>query len=248
MHINLSRDRFGRLVRRYDGEGGGGAHAAGTTTATSTATPSTTIAGTASAAPAGTAAQTETYHATETKPFKSFASEAEYQKELDFRIQQALKTHEEKLKGKLTLEIRKQLEAEANMTAEQKYQAQLEQLEADKKALAKEKVRIKAESLFSAKGIAEADRAVMLDSIVDDDEEGSLKRAQALIDVIDKATNEKIKAEMVKAKPPATGKETGNGTESEAVKLAKELAAKRATATKTANSTLDYYRNGGNKK
>lgn len=181
------------------------------------------------------------------QPFKSFASEADYQKELDFRVQQALKTHEEKLKGKLTPEIRKQLEAEANMTAEQKLQADRNALEADRKALAKEKVRVKAESLLSAKGISEADRSAMLDSLVDEDEDSSLKRTQALIDAIEKATNEKIKAAMAQVKAPSSGDDGKGKTGDKAVEYAKKLAERRAATAKTANAGLDYYIHGGKK-
>lgn len=218
--------------------------------ATGETTPATaTAASTASVSDGnGTQATTTAIPAaqTETQPFKSFASEADYQKEIDFRITQALKTHEEKLKGKLTPEIRKQLEAEANMTAEQKYQAQLDQLEADKKALAKEKVRIKAESLFSAKGISEADRAVMLDSIVDDDEEGSLKRAQALIDAIEKATNEKIKAAMAQVKAPGTVSGTHEPAQPKE-NIGKIIGHQYAEARKGASKAIDYYKVGGNR-
>lgn len=233
-----------RYAMRFDGEDGGGS-ATGTTSAATAETGST------ASASAGTGTQTATAQAqpaqqTEAKPFKSFASEADYQKELDFKVQQALKTHEEKLKGKLTPEIRKQLEAEANMTAEQKVQAQLNQLEADKKALAKEKVRIKVESLFASKGISEADRQPMLDSVVDDNEEESLKRGQALIAAIENATNEKIKAAMKQVKAPGAGGDPGKPTD-KAVDYAKKLADRRSAAAKTSNSTLDYYLHGGKK-
>lgn len=223
----------------------------GTSTAASETTPASTTAAPNASTGDGNGAQTTTTTTpaaqTETKPFKSFASEADYQKELDFRVQQALKTHEEKLKGKLTPEIRKQLEAEANMTAEQKLQADRDALEADRKALAKEKVRVKAESLLSAKGIAEADRAAMLDSLVDEDEDGSLKRTQALIDAIEKAANEKIKAAMAQVKAPNSGDDGKGKTGDKAVEYAKKLAERRAATAKTANAGLDYYIHGGKK-
>ena len=228
-----------RYAIRFDGEDGGGASTTATGTATETTAPATTTTP-ATTTPATTATQTET------KPFKSFASEADYQKELDFRVQQALKTHEEKLKGKLTSEIRKQLEAEANMTAEQKYQAQLDQLEVDKKALAKEKVRIKVESLFASKGIAEADRQPMLDSIVSDDEEDSLKRGQALIDAIEKATNEKIKAAMAQVKAPGTGAGTQTPAQPKET-IGKIIGHQYAEARKGASKAFDYYKVGGNR-
>jgi hypothetical protein len=175
------------------------------------------------------------------KPFKSFASQADYDRE----IQQALKTHEEKLKSKLTPEIRKQLEAEANMTADQKVQAQLDQIAAEKKEIAKERVRIKVESLFASKGISEADRQTMLDSIVDDDEDGSMKRGQALISAIEHDVNEKIKAAMKKVTPPDGGGEGAGKGKDKAVEYAKSLADRRAASMKASHSALDFYINGG---
>lgn len=223
-----------RYAMRFDGEGGGGSSAPA-----ATATPATP------ATPASPTPENQP-PATPATPFKTFASEADYQKEMDFKVQQALKTHEEKLKGKLTPEIRKQLEAEANMTAEQKVQAQLDQLESEKKELAKEKVRIKVESLFASKGIAEADRVPMLDSIVDDNEEESLKRGQALISALEHSVNEQVKAAMKKVTPPDGGSGAGDGKEkNKAVEYAKSLADRRAASTKASNSALDFYIHGG---
>ena len=227
-------------------EGGGDTSASASNT-----TPAATTAASTTSTGDGNGTQTTTAAAptaqTETKPFKSFSSEADYQKEVDFRVQQALKTHEEKLKGKLTPEIRKQLEAEANMTAEQKVQAQLDQLAVEKKELAKEKVRIKVESLFATKGISEADRQPMLDSVVDDNEEESMKRGKALIDAIDRATNEKIKAAMTQVKAPGTGSAKDGKTTDASVAFAKERAKRRSEISKAANAGLDYYIHGGKK-
>lgn len=181
------------------------------------------------------------------KPFKVFENEADFQREMDFRIQQAIKTHEERLKSKLTPKIREQVEKEANMTAEQKLQEQLKIIEAEKKEIAKEKVRMKVESLFVAKNISEADRQVMLDSIVDDDEEGSTKRAQALLSAIDHAVNEKIKASMKQVKAPNTGTDSKAKSKSHAVTFAEQLAKQHAESAKASKSALDYYINGGRK-
>ncbi len=235
MRKKIQNTIWGQLSRhaiRFDGEDGGGSSTT-TTTPTTEATPASTT----------TPAKPEE---SETQPFKSFASEEDYKKDVDFRVQQALKTHEEKLKGKLTPEIRKQLEAEANMTAEQKYQAQLDQLAADKKALAKEKNRIKAESLLVSKGVTdESARATMLDSVVGEDEAESLQRAQALVDAIEKATNEKIKVAMKSVKVPSSGDGDGDGKSKETI--GKVLGERRAKVNDAANKTLDFYRYGGKK-
>ena len=228
MRIKSKRD-FERLIRRYDGEGGGSSTASATGTEASTATAGTE-----------TVAQTTAAKTQETQPFKTFANETDYQKELDFRVQQALKTHEEKLKGKLTPEIRKQLEAEANMTAEQKVQAQLDQLETEKKSLATEKNRIKAEALFVAKNIGETERGIMLDFCVSDDADASVKNAQAILDVIDKAVKEQIKVAMKDVKAPNSTATTGTA-ETADVSYAKNLAERRANAAKASNNTIDRY-------
>lgn len=231
-----NRQAFEQLIRRWDGENGGGA---ATTGATVTET------GTEAEKPDATQqTQSATSQTQETKPFKTFSSETEYQREIDFRIQQALKTHESKLRGKLTDEIRKQLEAEANMTAEQKVQAQMEQLEAEKKALAREKARIKTEALFVAKGIGEAERQVMLDRCVTEDEEESAKNAQALLDAIGKAVKEQIKTAMKEVKAPSSAASSDSETETPDVKYAKDYAARRERAAKQSNEILQHYLGG----
>lgn len=231
-----NKAKFQRLIRRYDGDGAGGSSTTATTAVGgTTATTATTATTTTAAAATDTGAQAA-------QPFKAFASESEYQKDIDFKIQQALKTHEEKLKGKLTPEIRAQLEKEATMTADQKVQAQLEALESDKKALAKEKSRIKAESLFASKGIGEAERAVMLDSVVTEDAEQSVKSAQALIDAIEAATNEKIKAAMKDVKAPNSTAATSTQTQET---MGKILGKQYAAASSVSQKTVDYYKLGG---
>lgn len=222
-------------------DGGGGSVATGETTPATATTVSTTPAGD------GNGTQTTTSAAptsqTETKPFKSFASQSEF----DQFVQQTLKSREESLKAKLTPEIKAQLDKESKMTAEQKVQAQLDEIATAKKELAKEKVRIKVESLFASKGIAEADRQPMLDSVVSDDEEESLKRGQALIDAIDRATNEKIKAAMTQVKAPGTGSAKDGKTTDASVAFAKERAKRRSEISKAASDGLNYYLNGGKK-
>lgn len=229
--MRFKNKQFQRLIRRYDGEAGGGA---------AVAVAPAVVAATEPAAAAVTPATT-----TEpAQPYKAFANEADYQKDVDFKIQQALKTHEEKLKGKLTPEIRKQLEAEANMTADQKVQAQLDALTADRKILATDRNRNKAERLFVAKGISEADYSVLLDNCVGEDETESLKRAQTLLDVIDKATNEKIKTAMKDVKSPSSTAATVAGTEES---IGARLGNARATANTAAQKTIDAYKFGGKK-
>lgn len=178
---------------------------------------------------------------TGSKPFKSFATQSEF----DQFVQQTLKSRENSIREKLTPEIKKQLDKESRMTAEQKVQSQLDALELEKKEIAKEKVRIKAEALFASKGISESDRQPMLDSVVNEDEKSSLERAQALIDAIEKATNEKVKAAMVNVKVPNSGGGQNHDPKaSKAVSFAKKMSERRAASEKAANSILDEYIGG----
>lgn len=233
MRIKSNKYSFKRLIRRYAGEDGGGAAAGATTTSTEGA-----VATAESSATATTTTATEQQTA---QPFKTFASEADYQKEVDFRVTQALKTHEEKLKGKLTPAIRAQLEAEANMTAEQKLQADKDALELEKKSLAVEKNKLKAVGLFVAKGIAESEYTELLEMAVTDDETVSLSRAQKILDTIEKAANEKIKAAMKDVKKPSSVSESSSGADTPDVAYAKSLADRRSNAAKVSNDTIDRY-------
>ena len=221
-------------IQLFADEGGGSA-------ATSEPTPAAGAPGAIGATDDGNGTQAVTR--AEAKPFKSFASEADYQKEVDFRVQQALKTHEEKLKGKLTPEIRKQLEAEANMTAEQKVQAQLSEIATQKSEISKERNRIKAESLFVKSGITdEVTRSTILDSVVTADETETLKRAQTIIEAIGKATNEKIKAAMKDVKKPGSEDPAkSKGEKNEAITIAENIAKRHAEAAKESSRALDYY-------
>lgn len=222
-------------------DGGDGSAATGETALAAATAASTASTSVGNSVPT-TMTQTEDPAQTEAKPFKSFASQADFDRE----IQQALKSREESIKAKLTPEIKAQLDKESKMTADQKVQAQLDQIEADKKALAKEKNRIKAESLLVSKGITdEVSRSTMLDSVVGEDETESLKRTQALVDAIDKATNEKIKAAMKDVHAPNAGAGDGDGKPKETI--GKVLGERRAKVNEAANKTLDYYIHGGKK-
>ena len=221
-------------------DGGGGSVATGETTPATATTVSTTPAGDGNGAQITTAATPVTH--TETKPFKAFATQSEF----DQFVTQTLKSREESLKAKLTPEIKAQLDKESKMTAEQKVQAQLDEIATAKKELAKEKVRIKVESLFASKGISEADRQPMLDSVVGEDEEESLKRGQALIDAIDRATNEKIKEAMTKVKAPGASAGAKEATQPNDT-IGKILGHQFAEARKGASKAIDYYKVGGNR-
>lgn len=225
-----------RYAMRFDGEGGGGSSAAGseTTPAPAEVAPNASTSVENGASAIGTQTQTAQEP---TKPFKAFASQSEF----DQFVQQTLKSREESLRAKLTPEIKAQLDKESKMTAEQKVQAQLDEIAQQKAELAKEKNRIKAESLLVSKGITdEVSRSTMLDSVVVEDETETLKRAQTLIDAVEKAANEKVKAAMKQVKTPTSAGPTKADDDS-SVKLAKAYAKQRATARKASSDVFAKY-------
>ena len=228
-----------QYARCFAGENGGGS-------AAGTASQATAGAGSAASTSAGNGAQTANSQTnaptaqtqTDTKPFKSFATQADFDRE----IQQALKSREESMKAKLTPEIKAQVEKESKMTAEQKVQAQLDELNNQKAELAKAKCRLKAESLLVSRGVTDdVARSTMLDSVVTEDETETLKRTQTLVDAIDKATNEKIKEAMKKVKKPDSDNDPGDNGTSAAVKLAKGFAKRRAAESKASNDILKQF-------
>lgn len=84
----------------------------------------------------------------------------------------------------------------------------------------------------------------MLDSVVTEDAEQSVKNAQALIDAIEAATNEKIKAAMKDVKAPNSTTQTSTQTHET---VGKTLGHARSEINTAAQSTVDYYKFGGNK-
>lgn len=162
--------------------------------------------------------------------YKTFENKEEFEKFI------------EDTKNKFTPEIRKQIEKEAKMTAEQKLQSRIDELEKDKKALAINKSRTKAERLFVAKGINECAYTPLLNFIVDEDEEVTLDRANTLLKFIDTASkmiaDEKIKSTMKDVKSPKSGTEPKTSNE---IGIAKILGKMRADSEKTARDTIKKY-------
>lgn len=162
--------------------------------------------------------------------YKTFESKEEFEKFL------------EDARTQFTPEIRKQLEKEAKMTAEQKLQSKIDELEKDKKALAIDKNRTKAERLFVAKGISENAYTELLNFIVDENEGITLERTNTLLKFIDTASkiiaDEKIKSTMKDVKAPRNGSEDKSSDETH---IAKILGKMRANSEKTARETLNKY-------
>lgn len=162
--------------------------------------------------------------------YKSFESKEEFEKFI------------EETKVKFTPEIRKKLEKEAKMTAEQKLQSKIDELEKDKKVLAIDKNKTKAERLFVARGISESAYSELLNFIVDEDEEVTLERTNKLLKFIDTASkmiaDEKIKSTMKDVKAPQNGTESKGDNETH---IAKVLGKMRANSEKTAKETVNKY-------
>lgn len=162
--------------------------------------------------------------------YKSFESKEDFEKLI------------EDTKVKFTPEIRKQLEKEAKMTAEQKLQSRIDELEEDKKALAIDKNRTRAERLFVAKGISENAYTELLNFIVDEDEEITLECTNTLLKFVATASkiiaDEKIKNTMKDVKFPKSRTESRSSDE---VGIAKILGKMRASSEKTAKETVDKY-------
>ncbi|MDD3230633.1 MAG: DUF4355 domain-containing protein [Oscillospiraceae bacterium] len=235
MRVKNNRFSLKRIINRYDGEGGGAAGAgaeSGSETTTSTATqtqPAT-----------ATDPQTEP----EAKPFKTFESQSDYDRE----IQQVLKTRE----GNMREEIKGQLEKESKMTAEQLAQQQLQtsqkEIEDARADIAKERNRLSAERQFVVAGIDEKAYNTILDTVVSADKGSTDKAVKSVISIIQKQSesiaNEKVKSAMADAKPPEGSAGESKKPETDMVK---ELYGKDSENAKKAKTAYDYYSAGGKK-
>lgn len=147
-----------------------------------------------------------------------------------------------KVKAKFAPELKSKLEKEAKMTAEQRLQSKIQELEKDKKDLAIDKSRTKAERLFVAKGFNEDVYGGILSFIVDEDEDITIERANTLLKFIDTASkiiaDEKIKTTMKGVEKPKSNMESGAKNETE---IAKILGKIRANSEKTAQETVNKY-------
>jgi hypothetical protein len=99
---------------------------------------------------------------------------------------------------------------ESSMTAEEKVQEELNKAQELQKTYAKELAKLKAKEIFVEAGLIEKDYASLLDAVVSEDEEVTISRAKAMVDVINaqkQAVEQAVKAELLKGtpKPPAGG-------------------------------------------
>ena len=115
---------------------------------------------------------------------------------------------------------------ESSMTAEEKVQAELDKATELQKQYGRELAKLKAKEIFIGAGLAEKDYAPLLDVVVSEDEEVTVGRAKAMVDVINaqkQAVEKAVKADLLKGtpKPPA-----GSGANPK-VDYEKEIAAAR---------------------
>lgn len=115
---------------------------------------------------------------------------------------------------------------ESSMTAEEKVQAELDKATELQKQYGRELAKLKAKEIFIGAGLAEKDYASLLDVVVSEDEEVTVGRAKAMVDVINaqkQAAEKAVKADLLKGtpKPPA-----GSGANPK-VDYEKEIAAAR---------------------
>lgn len=170
----------------------------------------------------------------EIKPFKTFNNQAE--------LDNFLKSREENMKGKLETEIKSRLEKEAKLTAEQKLVEKVKELENEKKLVLIDKNRIKAEKEFMAKGLAKGIYTEILEFIVSDNEEDTIKKAKKLIDFIElhskSIADEKIKKAMQQVKKPENIEVNNKNFNEE---IAQKLGKARSATYKAAAETLKKY-------
>ena len=102
-----------------------------------------------------------------------------------------------------------------SMTAEEKLKAEQEKAAELQRTYAKELSKLKAKEVFIGAGLTEKDFASLLDAVVSEEEETTVARANALIDVINaqkQATEKAVKAELIKSTPtPPSGSAGGAG-------------------------------------
>ncbi len=99
---------------------------------------------------------------------------------------------------------------EDTMTAEEKLNAETEKAKELQSTYAKELAKLKAKEIFVTAGLVETDYTPLLDAVITENEEVTISRAKAMIDVINaqkQAVEKTVKAELLKDTPkPPSGK------------------------------------------
>ena len=148
----------------------------------------------------------------------------DFQSEVDSRIGKAIDTYKN---GSMRAEIRKELEEEAKLSAEQKFQKEREEFEAYKKAekLALSKAKVK--SMLSGDKFSEDEIEILLGDVTDD-EEASIAKATKLVKAREKMLadiKKKAIEDLQAAQPPAgTSSNTGDNGDDQNGKVTKRTA------------------------
>lgn len=111
--------------------------------------------------------------------------------------------------------VKKELKAlqDANMTAEEKLQAELDKAQEVQSNYAKELSKLRAKEIFVTAGLVEKDYEGILDVVVSEDETVTKTRATTMVELIKsqkKAAEDALRAELLKKTPTPPG---GKGSE-----------------------------------
>jgi hypothetical protein len=138
----------------------------------------------------------------------------------------------------------------ASLTAEEKYQKALKDLEDKAKLSTRELNKLKAENILVAAGLKPDDYVALLDGMVSDDAEKTVNLATGLATLVKnqkEATDKAVRAEVLNNTPaPNGGSGDGKAPKTEAEKVVESLASAKAETLKASQSTLNTYM-GGNK-
>lgn len=132
------------------------------------------------------------------------------------------------------------------LTNEEKMKKALADAEKSKSENAKILNRTKAESVFAKSGLSEGDYSDLIDGIVSEDEEKTLKLANAIATIVmnkisETETNLKAK-QQEETPPPSGGDDSDNEETSVAEKLARKIGKDKSETEKNSRKVFSYYR------
>ena len=134
---------------------------------------------------------------------------------------------------------------EAGLTDEEKIQKALQEAEDSKVEYAKKSNRLDAEKILGGAGLTEEDYKDLIDGIVTDDAETTRNMATNLAGLISKqkdAAIQKAKEELMDGtNTPGGAGNGGNDEETDAEKLAKEIAGNQKEVSEATKTVLDSY-------
>jgi len=140
------------------------------------------------------------------EPFKTFATQADYDRD----VQSKIKANEENARKKAEKELEQK-----SLTEAQKFQALADEIKAERELVKKERAEVAAKAAMTKLGIEESQYADMLDNIVSSDIEETKARAEKLGNQILTIANgiaaKKIQEQM-KSTPIPQGTPNNEGT------------------------------------